>query len=124
MNMIKFVKDNIFNITFFKYIFSKNYNSIIEVFLRYLKEINLLLFFSRIFNPSIDRKIVCFGSMKGKAFIDNPKYLGLPRRICNFSFFCYNSHSGCFAKIRYYLDKLFYYNFSNIFFRYQFNQNL
>ncbi len=76
-HMIKFIKDNICNLKFFKNILSRRYNSILEVFLIYLKELDLLMSFSRSFISSVNRKIVCFGSMNGMGFIDNPKYLFL-----------------------------------------------
>jgi len=58
-------------------IFNRECNSIIEAFLRFLNHTNLLKSFSKIFNSLTTKNIICFGSMMGKEFIDNPKYLFL-----------------------------------------------
>lgn len=62
---------------FIKNIFNRDCNSIIKEFLKFLRTINLLKSFSNIFKSCINKRIVCFGSMMGKQFIDNPKYLFL-----------------------------------------------
>jgi len=75
-------------LAFFKNIFNRDFNSIIEVFIRLLNKTNLLKSFSDIFNSPISKNVVCFGSMMGKKFIDNPKYLFLYLKS-NSNYCCY-----------------------------------
>ena len=62
-------------VDFIKYIFNKDYNSIEDTFLKFLNFIDFLKPFSRIFNSKTNKRIVCFGSMMGRGFVDNTKYL-------------------------------------------------
>lgn len=74
--------------TFFKGIFKIQFNSIIETLFRFLDFINFLKPFSKIFSFPINKKVVCFGSMLGRAFIDNPKYFFL-YLISNKNYICF-----------------------------------
>ena len=86
-NVSKFFK-KFLSFTFIKNIFNHDYNSIIEIFLRVLNKLNLLKPFSKLYNTPINKKIICFGSMMGKEFIDNPKYLFL-YLISKSNYHCY-----------------------------------
>lgn len=83
MNKINFKKyqSKLFNfksiLSITKNLLNREYSSIIEIFLKSLNKIDFLKTFSRIYNSHIDKEIVCFGSMMGIEFIDNPKYLFL-----------------------------------------------
>lgn len=74
--------------TFLKGFFKIRFNSIIETLFRILDFINILKPFSKIFSPPINKKIVCFGSMLGREFIDNPKYFFLYLNL-NSNYICY-----------------------------------
>lgn len=88
-------------LAFFKDIFNRDFNSIIEAFIRLLDKINLLKPFSDIFNSPINKNIVCFGSMMGKEFIDNPKYLFLYLRSqSNYDCYWFTSSRDVYNKLK------------------------
>jgi len=69
-------------------IFSIRFNSLIETIIKFLDFIKLLKSFSKIVSFPVNEKTICFGSMMGKEFIDNPKYLFL-YLISNTNYNCY-----------------------------------
>lgn len=86
---------------FFKNIFNYELNSIIEVFIKLLEYFNLLKFFSIIYNSPINKKIVCFSSMMGMEFIDNPKYLFLYLRShSNYDCYWFTSSRNVYNKLK------------------------
>ena len=62
---------------FFKYLFQIELNSIVELFIKFLEIVGILKTFSKLYKKTLNPNLICYGSMMGKKFIDNPKYLYL-----------------------------------------------
>ena len=75
-NIADFCKKSFSN--FMKNLFKKDFNSIEEYFIRFLISTSLIdKFCQNVYSNEKIRNVLSFGSMGGKKFIDNPKYLYL-----------------------------------------------